>query len=176
MQQMLPPKKDTQRGSIVANTPLTPRSQTSRKSSQMNRQSFEQQELYSSRRFGLNLKDPQKVEEMIKIRQQRLPRREAAKDGEKDLREISKAYDVLKNALPEINNNQGVIKDQELLQFYKQQIVINQNPRKNFFEFNTYFYKNYQANNNGPCTTLPQLLIKKVESFQNKLEQLIKDR
>ena len=48
---------------------------------------------------------------MIKIRQQRLPRKEATKDGEKDLREISKAYDVLKNALPEINNNYGVIKD-----------------------------------------------------------------
>ena len=40
-----------------------------------------------------------------------MPRKEAAKEGEKDLREISKAYDVLKNALPEINNNYGVIKD-----------------------------------------------------------------
>lgn len=48
-------------------------------------------------------------------------------------------------------------------------------PRKNFFEFNTYFYKNYQANNNGPCTTLPQILIKKVENFQDKLEQMIKE-
>lgn len=50
-----------------------------------------------------------------------MPKKEATKDGEKDLREISKAYDVLKTALPEVSNNNTLFsKDQELLQFYKQ--------------------------------------------------------
>lgn len=46
---------------------------------------------------------------MIKVRQQRLPKKEATKDGEKDLREISKAHDVLKIALPEVSNSNNTL-------------------------------------------------------------------
>lgn len=158
----------------LASTPRSHKSLNSRRESQVRNQrsSFEQpfEAEPVNRKLGLQLKDPQLVDEMIRKRMQYFPKHENAEKQMARMPEIYRPYDVLKKAIPD---NQ--VPTAEQFQAFKSIISNSGDPNKNFFEFNTYFYKNYQASNNGPCTTLPQILIRKVENFQDRLEQMIKE-
>ncbi|KAM3144921.1 hypothetical protein pb186bvf_002926 [Paramecium bursaria] len=159
--------------------PLTPRSaksQTSRRrSSNVAPKSFEAvansvQITQSAKQLkGLQLRDPQQIDEFLRTRPQQPKMKELKQSiADKKNQEIYQAKDVLTKALQE--------KDEEAFLKYKSLIQDSADPHKNFFEFNTYFYKNYQANNNGPCTVLPQKIINKVELFQEKLQRIIDEQ